>query len=75
MNSVLPAIYADFNNADKSGRVRLNTTGTQQDLQRLQLTLTEGLQIRLSDDELSTIGHVHYDSVEGWIAVIDWSQL
>lgn len=75
MNSVLPTLYADVNNADKSGRVRLNTMGTQQDLLRLQLTMTEGLQIRLSDDELSTIGHVQYDSVEGWVAVIDWSRL
>lgn len=38
-----PKIYADFQNADRAGRVRLNWVGTVEDLTRLQVLLREGL--------------------------------
>ena len=46
-----PRIYADFQNLDDENRVRLNTRGTQQDLDRLGLELSDGLELTLCTDD------------------------
>lgn len=75
-----PLIYADFQNADRRGRVRLNTAGTLADLARLGVILADGSEVTLyTDDEdaadgLRLDGVVENDSTEGgWVAVVDWS--
>ncbi len=71
-----PAIYADFNNADPGGRLRLNCIGTIQDLARQGLRLEEGLKVNLHDEELEAEGEVHYSGEERiWVAKIDWQSI
>ena len=68
-----PVIYADFNNADSGGRLRLNCIGTAQDLARLGVRLEEGLEITLHDEEVQADGKVQYSDEERiWVANVDW---
>ena len=67
-------IYADFNNADPAGRLRLNCIGTVRDLGRLGVRLQDGLRLRVHDEELEADGEVSYSSDEQiWVAMIDWN--
>jgi len=78
-------IYADFQNADQQGRIRLNCAGTTVDLVKKQAQLQEGLQVLLYCDDADVSGHnvrlevegtVTYSPVEQcWVAVIDWRQI
>ena len=63
-------IFADFNNADYKGRIRLNTSGTLEDLQRKNLKLEAGLKVILDDaDELTALATVEYSDDERiWVA-------
>lgn len=77
-----PLLYADFQNLDPDGRIRLNTAGTLEDLARLRLTLTDGLSVTLyTDDDDSDAGllipaTIEFNTSEAiWSAVVDWSQL
>ena len=80
-----PRVYADFQNADVGGRVRLNCTGTVEDLSAQGIELREGLALSLySDDadengnldELLAEGTVSYSVDEGcWVATIDWNAI
>jgi hypothetical protein len=45
-------IFADFNNRDKDGCLRLNTVGTVADLARFSILLKDGLQLSVSDGDL-----------------------
>ena len=83
--SSLPAVYADFHNADAQGRVRLNSIGTVSDLSRQQVQLREQLQLELYSDDadeqgrelrLSVPGTVTYSEEEQcWMAIIDWERI
>ena len=67
-------IYADFNNADPAGRLRLNCVGTVRDLGRFGVRLQDGLRLRVHDEELEADGEVRYSSDEQiWVAKIDWN--
>lgn len=69
-------IYADFNNADPVGRLRLNCVGTVRDLGRLGVRLQDGLRLRVHDEELEADGEVSYSSDEQiWVAKIDWNAI
>jgi len=71
-----PTVYADFQNADSRGRVRLNCIGTIRDLAEKRIALEEGLSLTLSDDELEVEGEVHFAEEEHlWVAVIDWDAI
>jgi len=80
-----PRIYADFQNADPEGRIRLNCAGTLQDLARQQIQLEEGLVMTLyaddadasgKPDELCVTGVAQYSHEEGiWVAAIDWTAI
>ena len=82
---VNPRIYADFHNADRQGRLRLDWVGTLEDLSRQQVQLREGLALVLySDDldrqgrpdELQTEGVVTFSPEENcWVAAIDWNSI
>jgi hypothetical protein len=45
-------IYADFNNMDSDGNLRLNTVGTIADLKKYSIELKEGLRLRVADGDL-----------------------
>ena len=67
-------LYADFNNADPEGRVRLNAAGTLRDLARQGVQLREGLAVVVHDEELAADGEAEFSAGEGvWAARIDWS--
>ena len=58
-------LYADFNNADPNGRVRLTCNGKLDDLKRFKIQLSEGLKVMLDDYEgLSTAGIIEYSKEE-----------
>ncbi len=73
----IPKIFVDFNNSDPNGRVRLNTNGTFEDIERMKIQLKEGMQIRLDDnDGLTTVGRLKYSTEENiWVAEINWDSL
>jgi hypothetical protein len=58
-------VFADFNNRDSDGYVRLNTVGTVADLQKLSITLRDGLHLIVSDGDLRAEIVVHAPSTEG----------
>jgi hypothetical protein len=77
-----PRVYADFNNADPKGRLRLNCAGTIADLSRLGVQLREGLVLTVymddtddhdQPDDLEAVAVVEYSQDEGWVARIDWA--
>jgi hypothetical protein len=80
-----PRVYADFHNSDARGRLRLNCTGTIEDLSAQGIELREGLALTLySDDadqngnldELVADGTVSYSADEGcWVAAVDWDAI
>jgi len=71
-----PRIYADFNNADSKGRLRLITEGSLSDIKRQNLKMEEGMLVVVYDDELSASAEVTFSEEEKiWVAKIDWAQI
>jgi hypothetical protein len=71
-----PRIFADFHNADKQGRLRLNCVGTIEDLSRQNIKLQDGQLLAFYDEELEVDGVVQYSEEESlWVAAIDWKQI
>ena len=72
-----PKIYADFNNADSLGRLRLNCNGAQGSLRRHEINLQEGMVLRLTDEEeFEALGIVMHSKEENiWVAQIDWNEI
>jgi hypothetical protein len=80
-----PKIYADFNNADAAGRIRLNCAGTEEDLSCQKIQLRDGIALTLWSDDLDDNGHFDELLVDGiasysegercWVATIDWSAI
>ncbi len=69
-------IFADFQNSDPDGNIRLNTYGTKQDVERLNIKFELGLEIVVSDGELETDGIVKFSEKEKiWVAEIEWNKL
>jgi hypothetical protein len=78
----IPRVYADFQNADAEGRLRLNCVGTTKDLARKNVVLQPGTILTLySDDadeegrpdDLLVTGVVEYSEGEQcWVARVDW---
>lgn len=62
---VQPKIYADFQNADSQGRLRLNCVGTLEDLAQQHVQLREGLCLTLYADDLDDQGRPDELLVEG----------
>lgn len=79
----LPHIYADFQNADALGRIRLNCVGTVRDLAEQGIELREGTALSLycddadddgNRDHLVAVGTATYSADERcWVAVVDWN--
>lgn len=71
-----PKVFADFHNADTNGRLRLNCTGTIEDLARHKVWLKEGQNLILYSEDLEADGVVEYSTEENiWVAVIDWNEI
>lgn len=65
-------VFADFQNADARGRLRLTTVGTLKDLSQQGVTLTDGLALTVYEpDELEADGTVQWSEDEQlWVADI-----
>jgi hypothetical protein len=50
-------IFVDFQKTDEIGRLRLNTIGARSDIERLGLTLFEGLQVKVYNDDTDDDGN------------------
>lgn len=61
-------IFADFGNADEDGAIRLITNGTLADLVRTNISLAEGQDIWLTDNDVEMIGTVTFRN-NIWIAI------
>ena len=71
-----PSIYADFNNTDPQGRLRLNVRGARDDLARQCVRLEENMSIIVHDDELEADASAQFSAEEQiWVAVIDWGMV
>jgi hypothetical protein len=71
-----PRVFADFHNADPQGRLRLNCTGTVEDLARQRIALRDGQWLTLYSEDLEADGQVRYSDAENlWVAVIDWQAI
>jgi hypothetical protein len=72
----IPRVFVDFHNSDRHGRVRLNTVGTLEDLNRLGIVLREGTEVVLYCHETEADAFVTYSAEEGlWVATIDWKKI
>lgn len=71
-----PKVFADFHNADTNGRLRLNCTGTIEDLASYKVLLKEGQNFVLYSEDLEADGVIEYSTEESiWVAVIDWNKI
>lgn len=72
----IPRVFADFHNADSQGRLRLNCTGTIEDLARQKIWLKDNLNLILYSEDLEADGIVQYSHEENfWVAVINWDAI
>ena len=71
-----PKIYADFHNADEQGRLRLNSIGTIEDLNRKHIQLHNGQNLTFYSEDLEVDGLIQYSEDDRiWVAVIDWNAI
>lgn len=71
-----PRIFADFQNADAKGRLRLNCIGTIEYLSRYGTQLIEGGKLLIYSEELEVDAVVVYSDEEKiWVATIDWDRI
>lgn len=71
-----PRIYVDFHNSDTQERLRLNCTGTIEDLARQRVQLYPGQTLQLYSEDLEVEGVVTYSTEENlWVAVINWDDI
>ena len=69
-------VFADFNNADEEGRLRLNCIGTIDDLARQKVELQDGQTLTFYSEDLEVEGMVKHSLEESiWVAVIDWDNI
>jgi hypothetical protein len=71
-----PRVFADFHNADAEGRLRLNCTGTIEDLARHHIELKDGQLLTLYSEDVEIDGTVQYSDMDKmWVATIDWERI
>ncbi|GAB3922369.1 hypothetical protein [Mucilaginibacter myungsuensis] len=73
MENLPVTLFADFNNNDREGRLRLNLNGTIKDLEAKGMILSEGLEVILTDgDELSVLATIEFSKSENiWVGKFD----
>ena len=69
-------VFADFNNADEQGCLRLNCLGTIDDLASQNIELKDDQSLTFYSEDLEVDGIVKYSEEENiWVAVIDWNNI
>ena len=68
----MKTIYADLNNVDEEGCIRLNCVQTLDDIETQGIKLKDGLKIKLKDGDLVAEGRVMYSKVESiWTVLVE----
>jgi hypothetical protein len=71
-----PKVFADFQNSDEQGRLRLNCIGTIEDLSRQGTQLIPGGKLLIYSEELEADAVIEYSDQEKiWVASINWEQI
>jgi hypothetical protein len=68
-------VYADFQNCDDRGRIRLNTAGSQLDLDGQEVELSDGMELVIYSEDLEASGVARHLEEGGWGVEIDWSEV
>jgi hypothetical protein len=69
-------VFADFNNADEEGRLRLNCIGTIEDLASQKVELQDGQTLTFYSEDLEVEGIVKHSPKENiWVAIINWDNI
>ena len=69
-------IYADFNNCEENGKVRLNTNGSLGDLFRVKKQIHAGMPVWLYDEEFEVESKLEYDKKwKIWMGDPHWSTI
>ena len=69
-------VFADFNNADEEGRLRLNCIATIEYLARQKIELQDGQILTFYSKDLEVEGIVKHSPEENiWVAVINWDNI
>lgn len=69
-------IYADFNNCEENGNVRLNTNGSLNDLFRMKSKIHTGMFAWLYDEEFKVEAKLEYDGKwKIWLGEPNWSTI
>jgi hypothetical protein len=72
---VITRIYADFHNTDPQGLIRLNTVGSQLDLEGEQIELADGMELVVYSEDLEARGVARVLDEGGWGVEINWSEV
>ncbi|MBE9103946.1 hypothetical protein IQ229_02995 [Nostoc cf. edaphicum LEGE 07299] len=73
---ITPRVFADFQNADAEGRLRLNSIGTIEDLANQSIELGDGQLLTVYSEDLEVDGVVQFSEEEKlWVAAIDWHRI
>lgn len=68
----MKTIFADYNNIDEEGCIRLNCVQTINDIETQGIKLKPGLKINLTNGELTAEGRVMYSKVENiWTVLVE----
>lgn len=68
----MKTIFADFNNIDEEGCIRLNCVQTLNDIKTQGIKLKSGLKIKLTDGKLIAEGRVMYSKIESiWTVLVE----
>jgi hypothetical protein len=65
-------VYADFNNCDAQGRIRLNTAGSIDDMETQNIRLSDGMILAIYSEDLEATGVARELAEGGWGVELDW---
>lgn len=69
-------IYADFNNCEEGGKVRLNTNGSLNDLSQVKGKIEQGMFVWLYDEEFEVLTKLEYHPKwKIWLGEPNWSTI
>jgi hypothetical protein len=73
---VKPRIYADFNYQDEGGRPWLNCVGSKESIIRNNVTLEQGLQVVLYEDDFEVEAVLSFDEKRKvWLGIPNWDTI
>jgi len=69
--STIPEIYVDWNDNYGPNLIELDCAGSQRDIEKQGITLTEGLKVKIYGDELEAEAIIrHFPNERTWVAEV-----